>query len=147
MPSRHLFDAEFAYSQSGKLEKEDRMIPFAKSTTVYVRDQQRAVDFWVNKMGFEKRTDLPMGPDARWIEVSPPGAQTVLVPYTPPWLESRIGTFSGIVFDCDDIQATYKELRRRGVEFTEEPTQQSWGLQAQFKDSEGNGYVLVQSKE
>ena len=123
------------------------MIPFAKSTTVYVRDQQRAVDFWVNKMGFEKRTDLPMGPDARWIEVAPPGAQTVLVPYTPPGLESRIGTFSGIVFDCDDIQATYKELRRRGVEFTEEPTQQSWGLQAQFKDSEGNGYVLVQSKE
>jgi len=123
------------------------MIPYVKSTTVYVRDQQRAVDFWVNKMGFEKRTDLPMGPDARWIEVAPPGAQTVLVPYTPPGLESRIGTFWGIVFDCDDIQATYKELRRRGVEFTEEPTKQPWGLQAQFKDSEGNGYVLVQSKE
>ncbi len=123
------------------------MILYAKSTTVYVRDQQRAVDFWVNKMGFEKRTDLPMGPDARWIEVAPPGAQTVLVPYTPPGLESRVGTFSGIVFDFDDIQATYKELRRRGVEFTEEPTQQPWGLQAQFLDSEGNGYVLVQSKQ
>ncbi len=121
------------------------MIACVKSTTVYVRDQQRAVDFWVNKMGFEKRTDLPMGPDARWIEVAPPGAQTVLVPYTPPGLESRVGTFSGIVFDCDDIQATYKELRRRGVEFTEEPTKQAWGLQAQFLDSEGNGYVLVQS--
>ena len=54
------------------------------------------------------------------------------------------GTFSGVVFECDDIRTTYEELRDRGVEFTEEPTLQSWGgIQAQFKEQDGNGFVLV----
>ena len=49
-----------------------------------------------------------------------------------------------MVFECDDIRTTYEELRGRGVEFTEEPTLQSWGgIQAQFKEQDGNGFVLV----
>ena len=77
--------------------------------------------------------------------MAPAGAETVLVPFTPPGLEDRVGTFSGVVFECDDIRTTYEELRNRGVEFTEEPTLQSWGgIQAQFKDQDGNGFVLVQ---
>lgn len=123
------------------------MITYARSVTVPVRDQQRALDWYVSKMGFELRADQPMGPDARWIEVAPPGAQTVLILFTPPGREKQIGEFSGIVFDCDNIHATYEDLRARGVEFTEPPTAQSWGmLQALFKDVDGNGFVLVQSK-
>jgi predicted enzyme related to lactoylglutathione lyase len=88
-----------------------------------------------------------MGPGARRIEVAPPGAATAPVPYTPPGLESRIGTFSGLVFDCDDIKATDEEPRGRGVPFTQEPAPQPWGmLMALFKDADGNGFVLVQSK-
>ena len=123
------------------------MITSVKSVGVYVSDQQRALDFYTNQLGFEKRRDDPMGPNARWIEVAPTSADTVLVLFTPAGLESRIGTFAGIVLDCDDIQATYEELRGRGVEFTEAPSMQPWGMMmAQFRDIDGNGFVLVQSK-
>ena len=116
-----------------------------KTVGIYVSDKQRALDFYVDKMGFEKRRDDPMSPEARWIEVAPKGAETVLVLYTPQGLEDRIGSFAGVVFKCDDIRATYEELRERGVEFTEEPTMQPWGMmQAQFKDIDGNAFVLVE---
>jgi predicted enzyme related to lactoylglutathione lyase len=123
------------------------MITCARSIPVYVRDQQQAVDFYVSKLGFEKRRDEPMGPGARWIELAPPGAETVLVPFTPPGSEDKIGTFSGIVFDCDDIEGTYRDLVAKGVEFTHPPALQPWGMKlAQFKDLDGNGFVLVQSR-
>jgi catechol 2,3-dioxygenase-like lactoylglutathione lyase family enzyme len=123
------------------------MITCARSITVHVRDQQKAVDFYVGKLGFEKRRDDPMGPEARWIELAPPGAETVLVPFTPPGSEARIGTFTGIVFDSDDIEGTYRDLVAKGVEFLGPPELQSWGMKlARFKDPEGNVFVLVQSR-
>lgn len=121
------------------------MITHATTVGITVGDQQRALDFYVNTLGFEKRRDDPMGPDARWIEVAPPGAQTSFVLFTPPGLEDRIGTFANIVLDCDDIQATYEDLSEKGVEFTEPPTMQPWGImQALFRDVDGNTFVLVQ---
>ena len=99
------------------------MIRMVSSVGVRAGDQGRAVDFYVGKLGFEKRRDEPMGPDGRWVEVAPAGAETSVVPFTP-----------GLVFACDDIHATFEELRGRGVEFTEEPSSQPWGLWAQFRD-------------
>jgi len=123
------------------------MITCARSIPLYVRDQQKAVDFYVGKLGFEKRRDEPMGPGARWIELAPRGAETVLVPFTPPGSEDRIGTFSGIVFDSDDIEGTYRDLVAKGVEFTQPPQLQPWGMKmALFQDPDGNGFVLVQSR-
>jgi lactoylglutathione lyase len=121
------------------------MIAKAATVGIYVSDQDRALDFYVNTLGFDKRTDEPMGPGARWIEVAPAGAQTVLVLYTPPGLEDRIGTFAGVVFECDDIRATHEELRARGVEFSEEPSEQPWGMWAQFKDVDDNEFGLIQA--
>ncbi len=117
----------------------------AGTVGVYVGDQARALDFYVNKLGFEKRLDEPMGPEARWIEVAPIGAETRLVLFTPPGIEDRIGTFANVVFECDEIQATYEELRGRGVEFSEEPSERPWGMWAEFKDVDGNGFGLIQS--
>ena len=122
------------------------MITKAKTVGVYVSDQDRALGFYVNALGFEKRRDDPMGSEAGWIEVAPAGAETVLVLYTPPGLEDRIGTFGGVIFECDDIRSTYEELRDRGVEFTEEPSEQLWGIWAQFKDVDGNEFGLIQSE-
>ena len=127
------------------LQKGVAMITRARTVGVYVSNQDRALDFYVDKLGFEKRTDEPMGPEARWIEVAPAGAETVLVLFTPPGQEDRIGTFSNIVFECDDIETTYRELRGRGVEFTEEPSEQPWGMWAQFKDVDGNEFGLIQN--
>ena len=109
------------------------MITRVSSVGIRAGDQDRAVDFYVGKLGFQKRRDVPMGRDGRWIEVAPPGAETALVPFTP-----------GLVFACDDIQATYEELRRRGVEFTEAPTSHPWGHWAQFRDPDGNEHALIE---
>jgi catechol 2,3-dioxygenase-like lactoylglutathione lyase family enzyme len=120
------------------------VITNVKIVGVNVADQERALRFYVDKLGFENVTDQPMGdgPNSRWIEVLPPDGQTRLVLWTPPGHEDRVGTFAGVVFTCEDVQGTYEELRDRGVEFTAEPKAESWGVAAQFKDSEGNTFVL-----
>ena len=109
------------------------MITRVSSVGIRAGDQGRAVDFYVGKLGFEKRRDEPMGTDGRWVEVAPPGAETALVPFTP-----------GLVFACDDLQATFEELRGRGVEFTEPPADQPWGRWAQFRDPDGNEHALIE---
>ncbi len=68
-----------------------------------------------------------------------------MVLFTPPGLESRIGTFANVVLKCDDADKTHREPAARGVEFTEKPAQQPWGgVQAIFADQDGNKFVLVQ---
>ncbi|HZU13657.1 MAG TPA: VOC family protein [Chloroflexota bacterium] len=122
------------------------MITGIRSATVPVRDQQQALDFYTSILGFEKRADAPMD-GARWIEVAPPGAASVLILFTPPDWESRIGTGTGIVLTADDIDATYEELQSKGVTFTQPPEEQPWGGKlAQFEDMDGNGFVLVQNR-
>ena len=117
------------------------MIKNIRVTGVSVSDQDRALEFYTNKLGFETRADISVG-DYRWIEVVPPGAETALV--LEPG-QGTIGTFTSVVFATDDMQATYEQLRSRDVHFTEEPTKQAWGgIQAQFVDPDGNTFVLVQ---
>jgi catechol 2,3-dioxygenase-like lactoylglutathione lyase family enzyme len=114
---------------------------------VFVSDQEKALDFYTNKLGFEKRADEPMGDGQRWLEVAPPGAVTriVLSHATAEWGTDRLGQSAGIVFEPDDIDATFQDLSARGVTFTEPPTDQPWGgRQARFVDQDGNGFVLVQ---
>jgi len=124
------------------------MIKHVSLTTVYVSDQEKALDFYVNKLGFEVRADATMG-DMRWIQVAPPGAVTtiVLAHGFGGWSEEKVGHFTGVGLEADDLEVTYHELSSRGVEFTEKPTQQPWGLQSQFVDQDGNGYVLGQTGE
>jgi predicted enzyme related to lactoylglutathione lyase len=121
------------------------MIKNIHVTGVSVSDQDRALDFYTTKLGFKKLTDEPMGEGARWIEVAPQGAETRLVLFTPPGQEDRIGTFSNVVLSCEDIEDTYKQLKDRGVEFTEEPSEQPWGMWAQFKDQDGNEFGLIEA--
>ncbi len=117
---------------------------------VYVRDQQAALEFYRDKLGFEVRQDMPMGGPGsdRWIEVVPPGAETGIVLSTPASMggfAERVGTFSGYVLSTDDPQKTYEELSGRGVHFNEPPTAQPWGMmQAIFVDQDGNEFVLVE---
>ena len=118
------------------------MIERLSHTTVFVLNQDEALAFYRDKLGFEVTTDAPMGPGGRWIEMRPPGAQTGIVLFTPPGQEDRVGTFSGMSFECADVDATYAELKARGVEFRGEPEQQPWGRFAMLIDSEGNTFVL-----
>lgn len=117
------------------------------SVSVYVSDQDRALDFYVNKLGFEKREDAPFGldTDLRWIEVAPPGSQTaiILVKGFADWSEEMVGRFSGIIYTVEDIEGTFQQLKENGVDITEEPNRQPWGMQGQFKDQDGNTFVVV----
>ena len=103
------------------------MISHASVITVCVSDQDKAKEFYTKKLGFEVIQDNPMGEGQRWLEVAPPGADTHVVLHTPPGLEGRIGTFTGIVFTAKNVQETYQEMSGRGVEFTEAPKKQPWG--------------------
>lgn len=119
------------------------MIDQIKFVSVPVRDQDRALAFYRDKLGFKVKTDQPFDDKQRWIELKIPGAETGVVLFTPVGQEDRIGSFFNGSLACDDIRKTYEELKARGVEFTGEPKSEHWGTFAIFKDSEGNSFVLA----
>lgn len=118
------------------------MIKQLKFVGMPVSDQARALAFYVEKLGFEVSTDQPMSDKQRWIELRIGNSQTRLVLFTPEGHENRIGTFFNGSFACDDVQATYRQLKARGVEFLKPPEKQPWGEFAILKDPDGNQLVL-----
>jgi predicted enzyme related to lactoylglutathione lyase len=122
------------------------MIRKIKFTSIPVRDQDRALAFYVGTLGFTLQTDQPMGPGQRWVEVRPPKGEAGIALFTPPGHEDRIGAFTGLSMECDDVQKTYEELSAKGVEFAKPPKTESWGVSAIMKDSEGNQIVLSTSR-
>lgn len=121
------------------------MITRIKLVSLWVSDQDKAYDFYVNKLGCKVETDQTMPNGFRWLEVVPPGAEThlALAKPSPDDSSARIGGFSGVGFDVDDIQATYDDLVAKGVQFTEPLKKQPWGaMMAQFADPDGNIFML-----
>jgi len=121
------------------------MIRKIKFTSIPVRDQDRALSFYVTTLGFTLVTDQPVGPGQRWIELRPSKGDAGIALFTAPGHENRIGTFTGISMECDDVQKTYDELSAKGVEFAKPPKKESWGTAAIMNDSEGNQIVLSSS--
>lgn len=118
------------------------MIKRIKFCGMPVKDQDRALEFYTQKLGFLVVTDQPMGPGQRWIELRPPKGDTGIALFTPEGHEDRVGTFSSMSFECDDVERTYSELSGKGVEFKGPPQKQPWGTFAILKDSEGNQIVI-----
>ncbi|MBI3792417.1 MAG: VOC family protein [Gemmatimonadetes bacterium] len=118
------------------------MIKALKFASIPVRDQDRALAFYTDALGFKVATDAPMGPGMRWIELRIPGAETRVVLFTVPGQENRIGTFSGLSFMCDDVAATHAALVAHGVTFRQPPKKEEWGTSAIFSDPDGNEFVL-----
>jgi predicted enzyme related to lactoylglutathione lyase len=118
------------------------MIKRIKFLGIPVRDQDRALRFYTEKLGFRILTDQEFSETQRWIELSIPGAETGVTLFTPPDQEDRIGTPVNTSWEVDDMDKTYEELTRRGVEFMGPPQKQPWGRFAILKDSEGNQIVL-----
>src|SRR5436853_5704253 len=110
------------------------MLKRIKFNTVPVKDQGRALAFYTEKLGFKVFTDQTMGP-MRWIELQIPGAETQLVLHHKP---AHVPTGEpAVAFLADNVQATYDELRAKGIEFIQPPKKEHWGEHAIFKDSEG----------
>jgi predicted enzyme related to lactoylglutathione lyase len=117
------------------------MIRGIKFASIPVRDQDRALAFYTEKLGFDILTDQPFG-EQRWIELGIPGADTGVVLFTPDEHRSHIGTFSHISFWCDNIEKTHQQLLQRGVEFDGPPKKMDWGTFVSLKDPDGNQFVL-----
>jgi catechol 2,3-dioxygenase-like lactoylglutathione lyase family enzyme len=120
------------------------MIKCVKFVSVAVSDQDRALAFYTEKLGFKVLTDQPFGEGRRWIELTIGGAETRFVLSTPGGQEEdRVGNFFNGALACDDVERTFSELRERGVEFVSEPKREPWGTFAVFKDPDGNQFVLA----
>jgi predicted enzyme related to lactoylglutathione lyase len=121
------------------------MITRLKFVGIPTKDQDQALKFYTEKLGFEVATDQIFNEKQRWIELRVANSSTRVVLFTPDGHESRIGTFFNGSFACDDVPATYRQLTARGVEFVSGPEKQPWGEFAVFKDPDGNQFVLSSS--
>jgi lactoylglutathione lyase len=108
--------------------------------SLFVNDIDRAVDFYTTKLGWDKTMDVPMGPDSRWVTVAPKGEKTsfTLTKGGPMWSSDKVGGFTGVIVEVDDVFKTRDELAQQGVQFSEPPRTEPWGGWAMFEDSEGN---------
>ena len=118
------------------------MITHLKFVGIPTRDQERALAFYTEKLGFKVATDQPFNDKQRWIELRIGNAETRFVLFTPEGHEDRVGTFFNGSLCCDDTEATYRQLMARGVEFVSPPKQEPWGTYAIFKDPDGNQFVI-----
>ena len=130
------------------------------TTQVWVRDQDEALAFYTDKLGLEIREDVtvPEMGNFRWLTVGLTGqpdiALALMAVPGPPIFEAETtgqiesllakGAAGGLFFSTDDCRATYEELRGRGVEFQQEPTEQPYGVDAAFRDPSGNQIRMVQ---
>jgi len=125
------------------------------SVPIFVRDQDQALAFYRNQLGFEVLMDIPIGGGKRWISVVRQRGETELILFHPASysgnserteaLEQRVGIWTGIVFHTDDIEAAYHALRGRSVIFSGPPKRQPWGgWEAYFSDPDGNQFHLTQ---
>ncbi len=121
------------------------MIQSVKHVSVPLKDQNKSLEFYTKKLGFEVICDVAFGETQRWIELKIPNADTQIVLFTPDGHEDRIGTFSNVMFSCSDVKKTYEDLLSRGVEFVHPPKEESWGIFTLMKDIDGNIFCLSSS--
>ena len=137
------------------------MIQRQSHTTVFVLDQEKAIAFYRDVLGFEVRADFPMGESLRWVTVSPqgqPDLELILAPIAPgPMFNAETakamkelvkqGAFGIGVFETDNCQADYERLKDLGVEFVQAPKEQFYGSEAIAKDNSGNWFSLTERKK
>jgi catechol 2,3-dioxygenase-like lactoylglutathione lyase family enzyme len=137
------------------------MLKQLTSVQVWVHDQDEALEFYTDKLGFELRDDVtvPELGNFRWLTVGVPGQRDVAIalmavpgpPVFDPETREQItalmakGASGGLFFATPDCRATYEELKSRGVEFQQEPTQQPYGIDAGFRDPSGNSMRMMQA--
>src|SRR5215218_4549216 len=130
------------------------------NTQLWVHDQDEALAFYTEKLGMEVRDDVTLAEmgDFRWLTVTPPGqeefsivlmaipGEPVMTPESAEQVRAVMAKgFAGTVFlTTDDCQASYEELKARGVEFTEAPEERPYGIDAGLRDPSGNSIRLTQ---
>jgi catechol 2,3-dioxygenase-like lactoylglutathione lyase family enzyme len=133
------------------------------NSMLWVLDQDEALEFYTQKVGFEVRSDVTLAElgNFRWLTVGPPGqpefsVQLMAIPQ-PPVMDAETaeqlrtvmakGWAGSIFLVTDDVQSDYEQLRDRGVEFFEAPEERPYGIDCGFRDTSGNGIRLTQLSE
>ena len=136
------------------------MLNHLATVSLWVRDQEEARGFYTDKLGLEVREDvsLPELGGFRWLTVGPPGQDDLAValmdiPGAPVFDDETVrqvnalmgkGAAGTLFFTTNDCRATYEELKGRGVDFTEEPSERPYGIDAALRDPSGNSIRIVQ---
>jgi len=135
------------------------MITNVSLVTVYVTDQDEAKKFYLDKLGFEERTDVTLGDGFRWVTIghkSQPELDVTLMVPGPPLNDDMAeavrralanGSMGGVGLQTDDCQKTYDELSANGVDFVQPPSERPYGVEAVMRDNSGNWLVLVEPRE
>jgi predicted enzyme related to lactoylglutathione lyase len=112
---------------------------------VPVGDQDRAIEFYTGKLGFEKRSDIPMGSEMRWVEVAPAGAATTIA-IVPPRPGEPTGVSTGIALASEDVDADHAALAAAGVDVDAEVSRMGDPVPPMFwfRDQDGNQLLIVQ---
>jgi catechol 2,3-dioxygenase-like lactoylglutathione lyase family enzyme len=112
-----------------------------------VTDQERAIEFYVETLGFEKRTDVPFGNGYRWVEVAPADAVTTIAIVPPPPGKPVGNVETGIALNTDDVDADHAELKARGVDVDAEVSRMGDPVPPMFwfRDPDGNTLMVVES--
>jgi catechol 2,3-dioxygenase-like lactoylglutathione lyase family enzyme len=130
------------------------MLKQLTQVNVWVHDQNEALEFYTEKLGMELREDVtvPEMGNFRWLTVGLPGQDVSLVLMAipgPPVLDedtrAKVAA-GGLFFSSDDVQKDYEDLKDRGVEFLQEPTEQPYGVDAGFRDPSGNQMRMATRK-
>ena len=136
------------------------MLKQLTNVQVWVHDQDEALAFYTDKLGLELRQDVtvPELGNFRWVSVGAPGqpdvAITLMAVPGPPVFDEDTraqihallakGASGGLFFATDDINKSYEELKSKGVQFLQEPTEQPYGIDAGFRDPSGNSARMMQ---
>jgi catechol 2,3-dioxygenase-like lactoylglutathione lyase family enzyme len=137
---------------------EKHMIRKMSHATVFVNNQNEALEFYRDKLGFKVHTDAMVGEDFRWLTLNTgdqPDFEIVLMEPKPGMLMDEEtsnqlrailakGVLGAGVFQTDDCRGTYQELKAKGVEFASEPAERPYGIEAVFRDNSGNWFSLTE---
>ena len=115
------------------------------STSVFVKDQQESLNFWIEKLGFEVICDIKLESNIRWVEIAPISSNSSINLYPKSLISKKdLKPMPVIVFRTDDIRTTFKNLKAKGVTFSRNPLKSILGIYAMFKDLDGNEFLILE---
>jgi catechol 2,3-dioxygenase-like lactoylglutathione lyase family enzyme len=137
------------------------MISKMSHATIFVNNQDEALAFYRDKLGFQVHTDAMVGPDFRWLTINAPNQPDFEIILMEPKAGMLMdeptanqlreimnkGVLGAGAFSTDDCRGTYEEMKSKGVVFVSEPAERPYGIEAVFKDNSGNWFSLTQPSE
>ena len=115
------------------------------STSIFVKDQQESLTFWVEKIGFEVICDIELESNFRWVEIAPRSSNSSINLYPKSLISKKdLKLMPVIFFRTDDIYSAFNNLKAKGVTFSRIPLKSILGIHAMFKDVDGNEFLILE---